>query len=226
MKNIVMHKIIMHKNVTNLGEHERLKLIHQLDIDESVFNYLKAKLKNLSIEIGGDYEGNVIELMNNGLLEGWCWQTTESSIVFFNDDDCIERGNLKFGVFKKYWHSWICFTFNGIIWVFDPCLQIIVEKNIYYHIFEINEIAGSVTAKSVRDELIYRINHREIKNYNGPKYSKFLAALYTSERQENETQISGNNDVKSAMYRNNTGYTATIENGTINTLIAHYYFNG
>ena len=105
-------------------------------------------------------------------------------------------------------------------------MQILVEKNIYYHIFEINEIAGVVTAKSVREELIYRIKHREKKSNKAESYfSKFLSQ-YTSERQKNETQISGNDDVKSTMYRNNTGYTATIDDGTINTLIAHYYFNG
>lgn len=196
--------LVINKNVSNLNEHERLKLIHQLDIDKSIVKYVETRLKNLSIKIGGAYEGNVVELMNKGLLEGWCWQTTESSIVFFNNDDCIERGNLTFDAYKKYWHSWICFTFNDIVWVFDPCLQILIEKNIYYHIFEISEIAGVITAKLVREDLIYRIEHHEKKN---------------------ETHILGNDDVKSSMYRNNTGYTAKIDNGTINTLVAHYYFN-
>ena len=219
--------LVMSKNVRNLNEYERFNLINQLDIDNSVFKYVKTRLKNLSIEIGGDYEGNVIELMNKGLLEGWCWQTTESAIVFFKDDDCIERGNLTFSTYKKYWHSWIYFTFDDIAWVFDPCLQILLEKNIYYHIFEINEIAGVVNAKSVREDLIYRINHRERGKPNkSESYISHFLEKYISERQKNETHISGNDDVKSPMYRNNTGYTATIDNGTINTLIAHYYFNG
>lgn len=219
--------LALNKDVRYLNEHERFKLIYQLDIDNSVFKYVKTRLKNLSIEIGGDYEGNVIELMNKGLLEGWCWQTTESSIVFFNDDDCIERGNLTFGDYKKYWHSWICFSFNDIFWVFDPCLQILVEKNIYYHVFEITEIAGVVNAKSVREDLIYRINHHEKEKHDKSEsfISNFLAQ-FISERQKNETLISGNDDVNSSMYRNNTGYIATIYNGSINTLIAHYYFNG
>ena len=219
--------LVMSKDVRNLNEHERFKLISQLDIDNSAFKYVKTRLKNLSIEIGGDCKGNVIELMNKGLLEGWCWQTTESSIVFFNDDDCIERGNLVFDTYNKYWHSWISFNFNDIDWIFDQCLQILVEKNIYYHIFEINEVAGVVYAKSVREDLIYRINHHEKEKLNESEsyISKFLTQ-YISERQENETHIIGNDDVKSSMYRNNTGYTATIDNGTINTLIAHYYFNG
>ena len=219
--------LVMNQNVRNLNRLERFKLIRELDIDKSVFKYVKTKLKNLSIEIGGDYEGNIIELMNKGLLEGWCWQTTESSIVFFNDDDCIERGNLTFSAYKKYWHSWICFSLNNIVWVFDPCLQILVERNIYYHIFEINEIAGTVNAKSVKEDLIYRINHHKRKRHNEskPYISNFLEQ-YISKSQKNEVYISGNDNVKSTMYRNNTGYTATIDSGTIKTLIAHYYFNG
>lgn len=219
--------LLMKMDFSNLNEHERFKLIHQFDIDNFVFKYLKKKLQNLSIEICGDYKGNIIELMNKGLLEGWCWQTTESAIVFFEDDACIQRGNLKFGAYKKYWHSWICFTLNDIDWVFDPCLQILVKRNIYYNIFEINEIAGVVTAKSVREDLIYRIKHREEDKRNKPEIPSYnFLAQYVSQRQKNETHITGNNDVKSPMYRNNTGYIASIDNCTINTLIAHYYFNG
>ena len=80
--------------------------------------------------------------MYRGLLQGWCWETTESAIVFLDDDDYIERGNLKFDICediffhytfcKEYWHSWICFSLENTIWVFGPCLQIIVEKDIYY----------------------------------------------------------------------------------------------
>lgn len=44
--------------------------------------------------------------------------------------------------------------------------------------------------------------------------------------QKTETHISGNDDVTSPMYRNNTGYKATIENGKVKSLVAHYYMNG
>lgn len=217
---------LMNKDVKDLDEQERFKLIYQLDIDASVFEYVTQRLKNLSIEICGDHEGNVIELMCKGLLEGWCWQTTESSIVFFNDDDYIERGNLIFDAHTKYWHSWICFTFNDIVWVFDPCLQILVEKNVYYHIFEISAISGVVSAKSVREDLIDRINLcKKKKQIKSESYIEKFLSQYISEKQKNETHISGNDDVNSPMYRNNTGYTAIINNGTINSLIAHYYFN-
>ena len=219
--------ILMMKNVSNLNEHERIDLIHSVKVSKKVLNYLEDKLQNLSIEILGDYKGNIIELMKRGLLEGWCWQTTESTVVFLEDDDYIERGNLKFGNYKEYWHSWICFNFENKKFVFDPCLQILVESSIYYHIFEVS-VKGTATAKQVRDDLIYRINNSKKKSYDeSPEnfFEKFFAP-YLSESQKTETYISGNNDVNSPRYRNNTGYNATIENGKIKNLIAHYYLGG
>ena len=219
--------LVMNKDVRNLNEYERFKLICQLDIDKSVFTYVKTRLKNLSIEIGGDYEGNVIELMNKGLLEGWCWQTTESAIVFLKDDDFIERGNLKLEPHKDYWHSWISFNFDGENYVFDPCLRILIEKNLFFHLFEVT-VYGTATAKEVRDDLIYRINHPKSKSYD-EKSNEFLKKFFetfSSERQKTETYVSGGEDVNSPMYRNNTGYNAVITDGKIESLIAHYYFNG
>ncbi len=218
---------ILQKNVKELNERERFKLIQQLEINKQALNFLQNQLKNLSIEILGHYEGNVIDLMNDGLLEGWCWQTTESSIVFLKDDDYIARGNLKLSPYKKYWHSWICFEFNNKILVFDPCLQILVDKELYYHIFEISKVEGIATSKSVREDLIYRINHPKKREYEDDNsfVAKFVAR-FASERQKNETQVIGNNDVNSPMYRNNTGYTATIEDNKIIMLIAHYYLGG
>lgn len=221
-----MENTILMKDVINLNKHERVDMINSVAIDTSIFDYLKDNLQNLSIEIGGDYQGNIIELMNRGLLEGWCWQTTESAIVFLKDDAYIERGNLKFSPHKKYWHSWICFKFKNKNFVFDPCLQILTESSIYHHIFEVS-VEGTVTAKEVREDLIYRINNPKKKIYDTEKY-KFLEeifAQYRTEKQKTETHVSGNEDVNSPMYRNNTGYNAIIEDGRIKNLIAHYYFD-
>ena len=162
--------------------------------------------------------------MNRGLLERWCWQTTESAVVFLEDDDYIERGNLKFDTYEEYWHSWICFNFENKEFVFDPCLQILVESPIYYHIFEVS-VEGTVTAKQVREDLIYRINNPKKKSYNKrlADLVEEIFAPYRSENQKTETLISGTDDVNSPMYGNNTGYNATIENGRIKNLIAHYY---
>ncbi len=83
---------------------------------------MRRKLSELYIKVLSDYKGSIFELMHMIKLEGWCWQTTESAIIFLNDDDYIERGYLKLNEGKrKYYHSWICFKFNNIEYIFDPC---------------------------------------------------------------------------------------------------------
>lgn len=100
----------MFNNISKLNEQQRFERINSIKVDDVVLNYLKEKLQNLSIQIGARQKEPFFELMDKGLLEGWCWQTTESSIVFLKDTDFIERGNLKFDPHKNYWHSWICFN--------------------------------------------------------------------------------------------------------------------
>ena len=125
-----MKKILLTTNVSSLDEHERFNLIHSFGIDSNAWQYLEIKLKHLHINILGEHKGNILDLMCKGLLDGWCWQTTESAIVFLEDFDYIARGDLKFGKHRNYWHSWICFKFNDKMFVFDPCLQILVEQYI------------------------------------------------------------------------------------------------
>ena len=188
--------ILMMNNISNLSQRERFDLMHF----EKVLNYLIYKLKNLSIEILGSYKSNIIELMNIGSLEGWCWQTTESAIVFFEDDDLIERGNLKLGSHKNYWHSWICFNFENKKFIFDPCLKVLTESYIYYYVFE-TSIEASVTAKQVNDDLLYRITDSKTKSYNEKTNDLFgeFFEQYLSEMKRTETYISGDNNVNSPM---------------------------
>ena len=218
---------ILAKNVQDLIEKERISLIKKAKVDEQVLGYLQIRLTDLQINVLGMYKGKVLDLMSKGLLEGYCWETTESSIVFFKNDDYIERGILKLSPWtREYWHSWICFNFNNKTWVFDPCLKIIADKSIYYHVFEISKVEGSVTAKAVKEDLISRIKNRKVKIYNNGSFLTKILLENVSNEQKNETHIIGNDDVNSPMYRNNTGYTATIKNGEIIRLKAHYYMNG
>ena len=119
-------------DVSKLSQFERFNIIRSFRIPKKPFHYLIEKLKNLTIEIGERPEDSIMDLMYLGLLEGWCWQTTESAIVFLKDDDFIERGNLKLEPHKDYWHSWISFNFDGENYVFDPCLRILIEKNLFF----------------------------------------------------------------------------------------------
>ena len=218
----------LEQNPSLYSDRERFRWIRNYTVDKSVLLYLKDLLHNLSIEIGHKEDKNIFDLMEDWTLEGWCWQTTASAIVFFNDNDCIERGNLKFGYNKYYWHSWIIFKFENEFYVFDPCLCIIIEKDIYYHIFEIGAPIARIPAKAVKEEMICRIEHhtKEAPDITRDFLSR-MVSKFSSEKAKNETAIYGVDDsAKSTMYRNSTGYTATIENGKITKLRASFYYNG
>lgn len=165
------------KDNVGLSQDERFKILEENRADIEVYKYLKEKLKNLTIEVCGDYEGLVLDLMSCRALEGWCWQTTESSIIFLNDNDYIERGNLIFERYKlldkKYYHSWINFSYNDLEYTFDPCLNILCDKKIYQEVFEI-DVMGRVNANEVRDELINAILNPKSKKIDNSSSSKFI----------------------------------------------------
>lgn len=227
--NEILDKVILQKEFT---EEEKFKILHSKRIDPKVVEYLMNKLNHLHIEVLGKYEGSLFELMPVGKLEGWCWQTTESAIVFLNDDDYIERGNLKFDErTPKYYHSWICFKFNGTEYVLDPCFSFLCKKSDYAKIFEI-DVKGKVSAKAVREELIRQVtapkeednseSHQAFQTF----MKSFMGASYDSyiESKKEEVIVYGPEDVNTPLYRNGAGYKTEIENGMIKKLIVHYYY--
>lgn len=192
-------------------EKERFNKINSCKVDKTIYEYLKNKFINLKIEILGDCSGEIIELMENGKLEGWCWQTSETAILFLDDNSFLKRGYLKFSDKRNYYHSWIQFNFENEDYVFDPCLNIISSKNNYYSIFEIKEITS--------------INSKEIKEY----FINYIKNVFSSEilvDKSKEVVIFGDNDPNSPMYRNCVGYKTDLENGKIKKIVARYYLNG
>lgn len=89
--NEILEKVFFKKPLT---KEERIKILRSKRIDPKVIEYLIEKLDKLYIEVLGDCEVSLFQLMPIRKLEGWCWQTTKSAIVFLNDDDYIERGYL------------------------------------------------------------------------------------------------------------------------------------
>ena len=227
--NEILNKVILKKKLT---EEEKFRILHSKRIDTKVVEYLMSKLNNLHIEVLGEYEGSLFELMKVGKLEGWCWQTTESAIVFLNDDDYIERGNLKIDEkIPEYYHSWICFTFNGIEYVLDPCLSFLCKKSDYSKIFEI-DVKGKVSAKEVKEELIRQVTapkeednskaHQAfqsfMKSFMGKSYDSYI------ESKKDEVIVYGPEDVNTPLYRNGAGYKTEIDNGRVKKLTVHYYY--
>ena len=206
-------------------EKERFKKINSCKVDKSIYEYLKNNFTNLKIEILGDYSGNIIELMENGKLEGWCWQTTETAILFLDDYSYLKRGYLKFSDKTNYYHSWIQFNFENEEYIFDPCLNIISSKNDYYSIFEINEIA-SINSKEIKEYFINYVNNYHKKDHSNENIFKDIFSNEMLSEKNKEVLIFGNNDPNSPMYRNCVGYKTDLENGKIKKIVAHYYLNG
>lgn len=227
--NEILGKVFSQKPLT---EEEKFRILHSKRTDLKVVEYLMQKLNNLHIEVLGDYEGSLFQLMPVGKLMGWCWQTTESAIVFLNDDDYIERGNLHFDErTPEYYHSWICFNYNGIEYVLDPCLSFLCKKDDYFKIFE-PDVKGKVSAKAVKEELIRQImapkeedNSEEHKSFERVMRG-FFGASYDKikEEKKNEVTVYGPEDVNTPLYRNGAGYRTELEDGKIKKLTVHYYY--
>lgn len=226
--NDILEKVIFGEPLT---EEDRFKILRSKRIEPKVVEYLMEKLNNLYIEVLGDYKGSLFELMPVGKLEGWCWQTTESAIVFLNDDDYIERGDLKFDeTTPKYYHSWMCFKYDDVEYVLDPCLNLLCKKDDYSKIFEV-DVKGRVSAKDVKEELIRQITtpkkednsrahksfERFLKRQLGDSYEKY------NEKKQNEVIVHGPENVNTPLYRNGAGYNAEFTDGKIKKLTVHYY---
>ena len=70
--------------IKNLNEEQRFKIINRKKIPLSVINYLNGILKDIYITLENN-SGYLLDLMKQEKLTGWCFQTTESAIVFFDD---------------------------------------------------------------------------------------------------------------------------------------------
>ena len=227
--NEILDKTVLKKGLT---QEEKFKILHSEIIDSKVIEYLMNKLSNLNIEVLGKYKGSLFELMKNEKLEGWCWQTTESAIVFLNDADYIERGNLKFDeITKEYYHSWICFSFDNEEYVLDPCLNLLCKKSDYSKIFEV-DVKGKVSAIEVKKELIKQVTTHKKEELSKEQKNielfmkKIIGDSYDSyiERTKGEVVVHGPEDVNTPLYRNGAGYKTEIENEKIKKLTVHYYY--
>ncbi len=227
--NEILEKAFSKKPLT---EREKIKILRSKRINPKVIKYLMERLSNLYIEVLGNYEGSLFGLMKAGKLEGWCWQTTESAIIFLNDEDYIERGNLILEENRpKYYHSWICFNYNDTEYVLDPCLNFLCKKSDYSRIFE-TEVRGKVSAKAVKEELIrqvttpkeedtseeYQMYDRVMRSIIGEDYDRI------KEEKKDEVVVDGPEDVNTPLYRNGAGYKTKIEKGKIKRLTVHYYY--
>lgn len=220
-------------NGKELNEQEKFKILHSKRVDKRIIVYLINKLSTLHIEVLGKYEGSIFELMPVGKLEGWCWQTTESVIVFLNDSDYIERGYLYFDKnTPRYYHSWICFRFRGIEYVLDPCLSFLCKKSDYFKLFN-PDVRAKVYALDVKNELIRQLTSpKKINNNDTHKsfesfFKNIMGDSYETyqERKRDEVIVHAPENINTPLYRNGCGYKGEIENNLIKKLTVHYYYS-
>lgn len=226
----IIEKLAMNKPLT---EEEKFKYLQSKKVPSQVIDYLVTRLNNLFIEVLDEYDdklyqGKIFELMPTKKLERWCWETTESAIVFLNDNDYIERGNLRFDKeTPQYSHSWIVFHFEGKEYVFDPVLNLICTKEDYSKIFEIN-IKARVRAKKVKAELIKQLTDKpkEENSKNNERLMRLILGdsyeTYRNQKKE-EINIHGPEDINAPLYRMSAGMKHEIDDGIIKKLRVHYY---
>lgn len=203
------------------------------NVNKEVIEYIYNALSNLYIEILSKQQKPVLELMENNKLEGWCWQTTESIILFLDDNDYIERGNLYFNKSKPYYHSWICFKYNNDEYVLDACFNILCKKQEYIDNFN-TEVLGKVTAKEVKKEFIKQMTtpKEEIEqDYIVKQFSSFLKEICgdvdeeRKKRKKEEIVVHAKEDVNTPLYRNGSGYITELEEGKVKKILVHYYLH-
>lgn len=206
------------------------ELIKSYKCDKKVYDYLKEILSHLKISITNRFKNSdIFELMDKEALDGWCWETTGTAILFFKDDDYIERGYLKLDEKTNYYHSWIVFDFEDEEYVFDPCLNIISKRNIYHEYFN-PEIKGKVSSMEVKNYIVEYIKNPPKKEISpiGEQFSNFIRSNLskeTLERVDSEVTLQASEDVYSPVYRNHSGYIAEIKDNKIENLKVYYYEN-
>lgn len=166
-------------------------------------------------------------LVYENKLDDYCWESTESMIVFF-ENAYIVRGYLNQSKTKRYYHSWLVITYNGELYVFDPTANIIVLKRDFDAVFRVEELVN-IPSKLVHDELI-NILEGKVKEYTpnfGDKeineavaeFGKFLSSFCVHHGQS----VPYSNDINAPFYRNASAYIGEVENNKIKSLRVHFY---
>ena len=188
------------------------------DANPELLNYLNTILQNIEIKIGGCQQEKAIDLISSNMLEGWCWQSSETCGLMFKDTDYVERGNLYLNEDKsrEYFHSWINFEFNNQEYVLDPALNILCLREKYFKTFDV-ELKGVVSVKELKEQFKIEIKTKQSK----------LKALYNYKgHNEPPIVVDGVEDVFAPFFRSDIGYKATIQGDDIEKVTAHYYYQG
>ena len=230
----ILNHVLFGESHDEMDQNERFAILNQEEIDKSIYYYLENLFKEIIIEVTGDYEGKLFELMKCKKLKGWCWETTETAALFMPDDTIVYRGDLYFTKYEVCYHSFIQFNYENTNYVFDPCLCMINTADLYFKVFDVY-IKGQTTAKEIKEYFLNFIANPPKKENNfSPEIieagENFMRKFFGDNYKENkpkEIVVYGEENPSHPMYRNGCGYRdINIEDGKIKKLIVHYYANG
>ena len=167
------------------------------NFENDVNIYINDLIKNVFIKPSFHMLKPATILINNGNLEGWCWQTSTFLMPFF-ENGFITRGYLKYVCKGLYYHSWIEFSLNDIDYIYDPCLCFLCKKNVFYEQFE-PKVISKISNEKVKKELLNIL----------PK--------------EKSIYIKGTDNPEDVFFRTNSKVKGNINGNKILSLKVHYY---
>ncbi len=191
---------------------------------QRVISYLTKRLEPLTIESQQGKADSVLKLSSSDSLIGRCWESTQTCSLFFEDGDFIERGVVALGNDPFYYHSWICFSLDGQEYVFDPALNHIAKKELFYQ--KLNpRVRSRVSVKQVKDYFLKFISDpkmRETKLDYQRKMYKTLDVEFIKQLEENNT-IWGTGDMADPFFAGIVSYNPKLEGTNIKKLDAHFH---
>lgn len=173
------------------------------EVNSSVWKYIRERLSEVTISDGDLTNIPVLTMMYNGDLNGWSWQSTFATSVFFENDDEIARGYLDAQKVRKYPHSWIEFKYLRKYYCFDPALNILCDMKEYYQKLDA-ELKEYVSVREAKEKLITLVNSRS----------------------DEKIYIPGTNNMEDPFFRLSSDIIVKLDDNKIKKLSARFYSDG
>lgn len=181
-------------------QQKKFRLAREAEADYSSRSYIYEKINGVTIRTDSLKEQNIIPLIEKKILTGWGYETTSLLTALFDEANLV-RGDLELWVTEPYHHSWIEINIDGLVYCFDPCLNILCLKSDFNKIFN-PTVKAKIPAKAIKDKLInYIVND------------------------QNSGFVRGTDDITSEFYHMLAKVDGTVENNHIKSLNVKYYYN-
>lgn len=209
-----------------LEEQELFRIIASKRVSADIEAYIYACLDNLEIKVPKHEYMKVKNLASKNLLDGFCFESTETMVVFFSNA-YIVRGYLNLGKRGKYYHAWMVINYQKIEYVFDPTSDIIVLKDDFDKVFQVEELV-KIPSSLVSDALIRVLkgeNHDEHITFDEEtnKAIRDFCSSFFGCIEDEGYKAKYSDDINEPMYRNSSIYEGIIENKSIKSLRVRFY---